>query len=144
MESIYKKDATTLEKLQNRATRLVSGLKNLSYKLKIISLTERRERGDLIEFFKINNGISKVVWQNPNKTCKGVTNVEPACGVRGHKYRIVEQVTKIKQRENFLTNREANNWRELPAEVINVKQKEKKLKKKNNRKKIILLKLKDY
>ena len=73
-----KKDATTLEKVQKQATRLVSSLKNLSYeqmlsKLKLTNLTERRERGDLIEFYKITNGIRQVVWQNPNKTCL-VTN----------------------------------------------------------------------
>ena len=85
-----------------------------------------------------------------------MTNPGPVGGVGGHKYRIVKQVTKIKQRENFLTNRVANNWRDLPAEVINAKStnnfknrldshlasKKKNNLNKNNRKKLNLLKLK--
>ena len=53
-----------LESVQRKVTRLVSGLKNISYRerLKSLGLTtllERRMRGDLIETFKIINGISK-------------------------------------------------------------------------------------
>ena len=60
-----KKDIQTLEKVQRRATRLMHGLENLTYqdrleKTGLYSLECRRQRGDLIETFKILNGLEEV------------------------------------------------------------------------------------
>ena len=60
-----KKDIDMLENVQHRATRLVPGLKKESYKvrlkaLKLTTLEIRRKRGDLIEFYKILNGLDSV------------------------------------------------------------------------------------
>ena len=64
----YLKDIDKLEKVQARATRLISGCKNLSYenRLKYTGLTtlsERRMRGDVIEVLKILKGFSKVNYK---------------------------------------------------------------------------------
>ena len=64
-----KKDIKVLERIQRRATKLVPKLRNLSYqsRLNILNLTtleERRTRGDLIQFFKINSGFNIISWQN--------------------------------------------------------------------------------
>ena len=55
-----KKDITTLENVQRRATKMVPGLGDKSYEdrlkdLKLPTLTYRRIRGDMIEVFKLVN-----------------------------------------------------------------------------------------
>jgi len=60
-----RKDVDCLEKVQRRATKLVRGLKDKSYEdrlriLGITSLEERRNRGDLIQVFRIVKGFDKV------------------------------------------------------------------------------------
>ena len=60
-----KKDIEILERVQIRATKKAPGLRGYEYeeRLKILGLTtleERRVRGDLIQQFKIVNGIEKV------------------------------------------------------------------------------------
>ena len=63
---INEKDADTLEGVQRRATKMIPGLKNLSYqerlkRLGMFSLNRRRLRGDMIEVFKMIHGIDKVI-----------------------------------------------------------------------------------
>ncbi|CAL4058833.1 unnamed protein product, partial [Meganyctiphanes norvegica] len=60
-----KKDINLLEKVQQRATRLVPQLRGLSYEVRLerlglTSLEERRFRGDLIEVFKIMHGYENI------------------------------------------------------------------------------------
>ena len=54
-----------LEGVQGRATKMIPSLRNLSYeerlkRLSMFSLRRRRLRGDMIEVFKMINGIYKV------------------------------------------------------------------------------------
>ena len=60
----YKKDIKSLEAVQRRMTKMIQGLKNLSYeerlkRLNLHSLERRRARGDMIEVFKWVKGINK-------------------------------------------------------------------------------------
>ena len=60
-----KKDIKCLEKVQRSATKMVHGLRHLSYEqrlrhLELTTLRERRIRGDLIETFKIMTGKESV------------------------------------------------------------------------------------
>ena len=62
-----KADKLTLEKVQRRATRVTPRPKNLSYRerlhnLGLTTLERRRDRGDLIQWYKINAKIDKVTW----------------------------------------------------------------------------------
>ena len=104
-------------------------VKNLSYehrfknKLGLTTLEMRRKKGDLIEFYKIATCMSPVKWHNPKKCCRSMGNKGPAGCIRIYHLRLKKQLKKFKQRENFLTNRVANQWRKLPAYIINSKSK---------------------
>ena len=61
----HKKDIEALEKVQRRATRMVPGIKDKGYEvrlrmLNLFKLSKRRLWGDLIEAFKFIKGINKV------------------------------------------------------------------------------------
>ena len=62
---IYKNDAIQIENVPRRATRFVSNLKTLPYprrlkSLGLPSLEYRRDRADMVQVYKILNGIDKV------------------------------------------------------------------------------------
>jgi hypothetical protein len=66
---ILKSDSDNIERIQHRATKLVSSIRNQSYesRLKALDLTtlvERRKRGDLIQMYKIMHNIDKVDKSN--------------------------------------------------------------------------------
>ena len=59
----YEKDLNLLERVQRRATRLIKGFKGLEYeerlkRLDLYSVRRRYVRGDLIEVYKMFQGIS--------------------------------------------------------------------------------------
>ena len=58
-------DAQLLERVQAKSTALVQGLKGLNAeeqrkKLGLTTLAQRRERGDLIEVYKILKGLTRI------------------------------------------------------------------------------------
>jgi len=53
------------------------------------------------------------------KLCNSIKAEGPAGNIRGPKHRLVKQITKIKQRENFLSNRVVSNWNMMPEDVVN-------------------------
>ena len=68
----YKKDKTTLENFQIRATRLVKCIKHISYseRLKALGLPTleyRRERANMIQVYKILHDINKADRENYSK-----------------------------------------------------------------------------
>ena len=116
-------DIRVLEKVQRRATKLVRGLRGMTYeqrlkRLNLSTLEERRKRADLIEYFKISNGLSIVNWHNPNELCCSITASGPASNIRGYKHRVGKQFTKVSQREHFLLKRVVRDWNNLPSNVI--------------------------
>ncbi len=63
--SPHLKNTEKLEKVQRAATRWVPSLRDLSYeetlkKLQLPTLTERREKGDMIMMYKCVEGIEKI------------------------------------------------------------------------------------
>ena len=63
-------DVSVLEKVQRKVTKMAVGLKNKDYSerlkaLNLSTLSERRERGDAIQLFRIVNGQNKVNWCKP-------------------------------------------------------------------------------
>ena len=119
-----RKDIEILERVQRRATKKAPGLSGYEYeeRLKILGLTtleERRVRGDLIQQFKIVNGIERVKWHHPPTFKAEQSREGPASGVRGHKYSYHKDKFNDGIRLNFFNNRIANDWNVLPDEVVN-------------------------
>ena len=106
-------EAKQLERVQAKATALVHGMKGLNAeerrkKLGLMSLQERRERGDLIEVYKI---------------LKGLTKIDPAefWEVREARNgaRLVKEMAANgrKQRHNYFSYRIIQKWNLLPTEM---------------------------
>ncbi len=111
-----KKDIEKIEKVQRRATKMISECSKLSYedRLKITGLTtleDRRNRGDLIEVFKILRGFSKVDYRHFFQL---VDNSK----TRGNKYKLVKSRSRLDIRKHFFSQRVVNEWNKLPDSVI--------------------------
>jgi hypothetical protein len=121
-----KKDINVLESVQRRASKIVPELKKLSYNQRLealnwTSLETRRLRGDLIQMFKIVNGIDKVIWHKP-LVFKGIQDSTSQRILRGHELKLERQLVKnCDQRYNFFTNRVVNVWNKLDKDVVNSK-----------------------
>lgn len=119
-----KHDIRALERVQRRATKLVPELKYLDYstRLKLLGLTtlkSRRERGDLIQYYKLVNKVNNIDWFHPNALTNPLLSSRPASGTRGHNLRLKGQLIRnCPARANYFTNRIVNSWNSLPLEVI--------------------------
>ena len=119
-----KKDEQILESVQRRATKLAPELMNLDYsaRLKALGLTTlkaRRERGDIIQYYKISGNLNKVNFVRPNQVAPSTHSEGPARGIRGSQHRLQRQKVKAcDQREYYFSNRIVPLWNALPAEVV--------------------------
>ena len=109
-------DIDTLEKVQRRATKLVREFAKQPYEsrlkaLGIYSLYCKRQRGDLIETYKLLNGYYDVDWTK-------FFTLSPIRNTRGHHMKLYKQTSKIQLRSNFFTQRIINMWNSLPATVV--------------------------
>ena len=98
----FQKDIALLERVQRRATKIPSALKHLTYeeRLKALGLTtleERRDRGCLIEVFKIlhKHYTCNIIFFRPNRNQQ----------LRGHLLKMKVQLSHRLSREFFFTNR---------------------------------------
>ena len=114
-----KGDKEKLEAVQHRATRLVSGIKKMQYprRLAAFGLTDlslRRERGDLIQFFKCVNNIENISWIEPLQRMKAQSVEGPAGHLRRGEFDFYPVlVKKCKVRESFFINRVIPKWNNL-------------------------------
>lgn len=88
-----RKDIESVEKIQERATKPVPELKDLTYterlkKLKLPSLADRRRRDDMIQTFKIIKGIENI---HSERCFNNVTHHQPVVIVSNWKTPAVEQ-----------------------------------------------------
>ena len=108
-------DIDCFECVQRKATRLVRNARGLDYPsrcslLGLEPLSKRRERGDLIQMFKIINGLDIVSWHYPPlwRAPRG-----------GHRARLVREIVHCcEPRHHFFYNRIANAWNALPDAVV--------------------------
>ena len=114
-----KKDIELLEQVQKRAVDMVVGLSSTSYneklkELKLLSLEDRRLRGDLIQVWKylhgLNTGCDKVFTlsnKQHSRSSRHTTKRLNICRVEG----------RLEIRKNFYTVRVADKWNSLPCWV---------------------------
>ena len=114
------KDKITLEAVQKRAIRMVSGLDGKTYeeKLKECGLTtleERRERGDMIQVWKTLHGQVDV---DPT-TLFTMANVNSSQRTRYSSYHlnVAKPRHKSNVRKNFFGVRVCDGWNDLPNSV---------------------------
>ncbi len=85
--------------------------------LEALGLTElelRRERGDLIQLYKLFHDIDNVIWP---ATTNLTVNMEPVVS-RRHGVQLTKELVKHSApRYNFFSNRVVNKWNNLPSDV---------------------------
>ena len=112
-----RKDIDCLERVQKRATKLVEGMKKLSYperlrKLKMTTLERRRLRGDMIETYKIVTGRERV------KITDFFELSDTGHNLRGHRFKLGQNRSRLEIRKNFFSQRVVRHWNGLPAHVV--------------------------
>jgi hypothetical protein len=112
-----------MESIQRKATKMVIEIRSLQYEdrlraLGLTTLEERRKRGDLIQIYKIINGIEEVdmdmgVGKNLRVMGGGAIS-------RDHGYQIEREKPggKNPMRYYSLPNRNNNTWNILPPEIV--------------------------
>ena len=118
MESILGNDKLLSEKVQRRASKMMEGFGNLSYKERLCStglttLEEQRIRGDSIKVFKMVNGISIKQGRVPKFFSISVNN-----RTRGDSCKLEKKQCNTNIRSSFFSQRIVNHWNGLPEEVV--------------------------
>ena len=109
-------DIKLLEQVQRRATKMVKQIKNLSYeerllRLKMPSIKDRLQRGDLIETFKLLTG--KI-----NVDSRQFFELDDQERTRGHHLKLKKRRARHVPRLKFFSNGVVNQWNSLPKEVV--------------------------
>ena len=105
-----------VERVQRRATRIIPKLRDLPYeerlkKLNLYSLAYRRRRGDMIQVYKIYEGIDRI---DKDKFFTSPT----LASTRGHASKMHKERCRLKVRENVFGQRIVNAWNSLPDMVV--------------------------
>ena len=108
-------DMQTLERVQRRATKLVSKLRQLSYADRLValnlpSLLYRRRRMDMITVFKIVHGLEGVPFDSLFAFHNTIT--------RGNGYKLHKQFSRLNLRKFSFSQRIINDWNNLPRFLI--------------------------
>ena len=128
------KDIAILERVQERLIKMISNVKGESYEEKLTdagltTLKERRERGDMIETFKVMKGLcraNKNEWFNiqtyndMTRATRTTTSVTEQGQTRREDIIFREHV-RLETRKNFFCIRVTQNWNEIPDEIRNQK-----------------------
>ena len=113
---LYKKDMVAIENVQRRATKLVRTKSHLIYQerlkcLGLPSLEYRRERADLVEVYKIMNGISDADKEK-------FFTISNYTATRGHSMKFAKRRQRLKVRSNSFSIRVIDSCNSLPESII--------------------------
>ena len=111
-----RKDVDMLEKIQRRATKLIPGLRDLTYEERLnecglTTLETRRLRGDQIEVFKILNG-----YENIDSNI--FFEIKESKITRGHNYTLVKKQSRLDVRKYSFSQRTINVWNNLSTDCV--------------------------
>lgn len=119
-------DKDILENVQKRAINMVTNFKGRTYEEKLaeagmVTLEERRRRGDLIQVYRVMNGVDNVdpsTWFTmaevrggaaATRQTQGFMNIQGSHWTRGE--------GNLEVRKNFWSQRVPDQWNSLPDEV---------------------------
>ena len=113
----YVGDLKSVEGVQRRATKMVSEIRELSYEdrlrtLKLPSMEYRRKRGDMIQCYKVMNGLVRIEADE-------LFTPIPSNNTRGHGQRVLRTKAHKAARVKSFSQRTIKSWNSLPSEVIN-------------------------
>ena len=111
-----KKLIDEIENVQRRATKLIPGMHNLSYrerpeKLELPTLQYRQYRGDMIEVFKFSHD-----FYETNKLLD--FEKAPPHNIRGHPFKIIKQNCKKEVRKYYFKYYVTEQWNNLPLHIV--------------------------
>lgn len=114
----YVKDVKKLEDVQKRAIRMIKGIEG-SYEEKLqqlglTTLAKRRERGDVIQVFKILKGIDDVDYDQWFNYCSEIHNVNTRSSQQEN---LAVQKTRLDVRQHFFSQRVVTSWNKLSKEI---------------------------
>jgi len=111
-----RKDIDSMERVQRRATRMITECKGQSYEsrletLDLIRIEDRQTRGDLIQVFKFIKGVDNIDYRE-------FFQLADHSRTRGHKFKIIKVRSRLEIRRNYFSQRVVNKWNELPQYVV--------------------------
>ena len=111
-----RKDVDMLEKIQRRATKLIPGLRDLTYeerlkKCGLTTLETRRLMGDQIEVFTILNGYENIDSNN-------FFEIKESKITRGHNYTLVKNKVDWTLESISFSQRTINVWNNLSTDCV--------------------------
>ena len=107
-----------LERVQRNAIKLIEGLRGATYEeglsvLGLYTLERRRLRGDLIEVYKMFEGLTRV-----NVGDFFDRNDSEGVGLRGHSKKLWKRGCRLEVRKHFFSCRVVSWWNELPEVIV--------------------------
>jgi len=112
----HRQDMDLLEWVQRRATKMIKGLKHLSYEerlreMGLFCLEKRRLWGDLLAAFQYLKGAYK-------KAGEGLFTRAYSDRTRGNDFKLKEGKYRLDARKKFFTVRVVRHWQRLPRETV--------------------------